>query len=109
MTENPLPLTNLPNPPKKPQNRFQSHWIASKIQQFRTEMNISQAELGAMLGVPQQRVSGWESGAVRMGRLYTQVMDNLAAKVNSIRMQATTERAFRAHIAEAFNIYLKEK
>ncbi|QFG24759.1 helix-turn-helix transcriptional regulator [Actinomadura sp. WMMB 499] len=53
------------------------HWLAVDLRVWRLERNLSQAELGALLGVDISTVSNWESGSAKLPKGRAEALDRI--------------------------------
>lgn len=89
-------------------HRFVTRWTAEKIKEFRSIYYLTQENLAALLTIPQQRVSDWESGRHSMKRAYTILFDQLDLVLERLRREAkTNSNEFAKLIKEEYGVRIR--
>jgi len=79
--------------------RFKTNWTPKKIKEFRSEFQLSQDLLAALLlKIPQQRISEWENGKQSMGRGYTVLFNSLEGKLKDMRAKIKCDKKLKEAI-----------
>lgn len=67
-------------------------WSPDKIKTLREKYKLSQRNLGILLGTTQQHIYQWEKGLKRVGRLLSQELDIVEARLEIVMRECDGDR-----------------